>query len=75
VSINGAAAYAASSLAPPILSGSVEDRAVAHAWIAARDAAGWPVDPALRGYVGSGTPPDALHPVEPLPEAPVQVLD
>ena len=50
LAIEGTAARAASSVAPPTLSGSDEDRAAAGAWIAARDAAGWPVDYAVRGY-------------------------
>ncbi len=65
LAIEGTAARAASSAAPPMLSGSDDDRATARAWIAARDAAGWPVDDAVRGYAASGEPPDDLRPTEP----------
>ncbi len=65
LAIEGTVARAASSVAPPTLSGSDEDRAAARAWIDARDAAGWPVDFAVRGYAASGEPPYDLRSTEP----------
>jgi hypothetical protein len=57
LAIDGVAAWTAASVTPPTLSGREEDRAAAGAWIVARDRAGWPVDPPVRGYaLGDGPP-------------------
>jgi len=60
-----AASGVAAGVAPPALAASDQDRAGAGERIAARDAAGWPLDPAVRDHAVSGEPLDDLRPAEP----------
>jgi hypothetical protein len=55
--LTGEPASAAASVAPPAFSGTEADRESAAAWIVARDRAGWPVSPAVRGYAVDGSLP------------------
>jgi hypothetical protein len=55
--LTGELARAAASVAPPAFSGTETDREAAAAWIVARNRAGWPVSPAVRGYAVDGSLP------------------